>query len=169
MAKKHSTTIDYRYKNTTDMIKAALIAGFKHRGGKGFMCRGCHHKSSARKFTKGRGTLYACNLCGARWGSLIKGNPAPKTKNPVPEAEEKPTTGVLYSDLKVLSSNAGFYIGRVDIHGGPYSRESGYYKTFGIATQALEDGFELRGCGENDIAYEMGALPDIRKGKEKTC
>ena len=71
MAKGH-ITIDYRYKSTTEMIQAALIAKFKHRGGNGFMCRGCRNKSSARKFTKGRGTLYACNLCGSRWGSLVK-------------------------------------------------------------------------------------------------
>ena len=72
MAKKYSIAIDYRYKNTAEMIKAAIIAGFKHIGGTGFACRGCKHKSSARKFTKNKGTLYACNLCGTRWGSLIK-------------------------------------------------------------------------------------------------
>lgn len=78
MAKVH-ITIDYIYKSTTEMIKAALIAGFKHIGGTGFACRGCNHKSSARKFTKNKGTLYACNLCGTRWGSLVKRRKEEKT------------------------------------------------------------------------------------------
>lgn len=33
------------------------------------------------------------------------------------------------TELKVLRSNAGYYIGHLDVDGAPYSRESGYYKT----------------------------------------
>lgn len=47
------------------------------------------------------------------------------------------------SELKVLKSNAGFYIGKTyeSEHGNdyPYSRESGYYKTREEAQSALDN------------------------------
>jgi len=61
-----------KYKYASEMITAATEAGFKHVGGRGFVCKNCKNKSSARKFTKGRATFYACNKCRARWGSLVK-------------------------------------------------------------------------------------------------
>jgi hypothetical protein len=60
------------YKYQSDMIKAAIEAGFKHVSGRGFACRNCGHKYSVRKFLKGRATMYACNKCRARWGSVVK-------------------------------------------------------------------------------------------------
>lgn len=73
MAKTTIRIVD-AYKSTTAMIKAAITAGLTHTGGNGFLCRNCGDKKAARKFTQGRGTLYGCNSCGARWGSLIKLN-----------------------------------------------------------------------------------------------
>ena len=75
-----------------------------------------------------------------------------------------------YSDLKVLESNAGFYIGRTcwDKEGGfeePFSRESAYFTKRDEAEKALHEGFEVRGgpggpgCVENELAYETGYLP----------
>lgn len=72
MAKSIIRLVDTSYKDTSTMIKAAIKAGFKHTGGKGYLCRYCGDDGSVRKFTMGRGTIYGCNLCGARWGSLIK-------------------------------------------------------------------------------------------------
>lgn len=146
-----------KYKNTTEMIKAAIAIGLKHKGGNGFLCKNCGDKRSTRKFTEGRGTIYGCNKCGARWGSLIKATDIPPT---VPE--EAPTNNV-YSELKVLHSGAGYYIGRVDKFGAPYSRESGYYRAFEAAENQLKNGFVVRDCAENNFAYDSGALPDIRK------
>ena len=45
---------------------------------------------------------------------------------------------------KVLRSAAGFYVGTF-CNCGPYSRESGYYKTKEAADQALADGSFERG------------------------
>lgn len=147
---KQSIRVAIKYKSTSYMIKAAIKAGLKHIGGNGFLCKNCGDKRSAHKFTKGRGTVYGCNLCGARWGSLIKEAPT--------EASHK------YSELKVMSSNGGYYIGREDDEdGSPYSKESGYYKSYGEAKDALENDFEVRDCAENNYAYDSGALPDIRK------
>lgn len=143
-----------KYKDTSDMIKAAIAAGLKHIGGNGFLCKNCGNKKSVRKFTKGRGTIYGCNLCGARWGSLIKEDPTPVVEDEAAVDE--------YSELKVMHSNAGYYIGREDEFGAPYSRESGYY-TFDEAKTALIEGFEVRDCAENNHAYNTGALPDVRK------
>jgi hypothetical protein len=53
------------YKYTSDMIKAAIAAGFTHVGGRGFKCNGCKSKGSARKFKKNGKTLLACK-CGHR-------------------------------------------------------------------------------------------------------
>lgn len=60
------------YKFASDMIKVAIEAGFKHTAGKGFTCKHCKCKDSVRKFLKNKGTVYACHVCGARWGSLVK-------------------------------------------------------------------------------------------------
>lgn len=40
---------------------------------------------------------------------------------------------------KVCHSAAGYYVG-TECHCGPYSRESGYYRTHGEAQQALDNG-----------------------------
>ena len=75
-----------------------------------------------------------------------------------------------YSDLQVLRSAAGFYIGRTfKSHGfeEPGSRESEYFPTHESAEKALKEGFVIRECIENDQAYESGDLPDLRK-KAKT-
>jgi len=65
-----------------------------------------------------------------------------------------------------MKSIAGFYIGRffTDDQGfeEPGSRESGYFKSRDAAQKALDDGFEVRRCIENDFAYNNGILPDIR-------
>jgi uncharacterized protein YegP (UPF0339 family) len=47
-------------------------------------------------------------------------------------------THSLISELKVLKSNAGYYIGRFHATDGPYSRESGYYATRDDAQRALD-------------------------------
>jgi len=39
----------------------------------------------------------------------------------------KDLKNVRVSDLKILHSNNGFYIGRTLLNGQPYNRESGYY------------------------------------------
>ena len=41
---------------------------------------------------------------------------------------------------QVMNSAAGYYIGYRDTDGGPYSRESGYYSSYGEALQAWKDG-----------------------------
>lgn len=72
------------------------------------------------------------------------------------------------SDLKVMNSGGGYYIGRSywdEEFGfeGPYSRESGYYATAEDAQLDLEaQSFEVRDCIENNWAYETGNLEDIR-------
>lgn len=55
------------YESTEAMIKAATGFGFRHCGGRGFVCKYCKNKSSARKFILGNIWVYACNKCGARW------------------------------------------------------------------------------------------------------
>lgn len=72
------------------------------------------------------------------------------------------------SDLKVMQSGAGYYIGRSywdEEFGfeGPYSRESGYYATREAAQAELEEQtFTVRDCIENNWAYANGNLEDIR-------
>ena len=44
-------------------------------------------------------------------------------------------------DLEVLCSAAGYYIGFFCPECGPYSRESGYYRSRGEAETALDLGF----------------------------
>ena len=76
----------------------------------------------------------------------------------------------MYTKLKVIQSAAGYYIGRGWVEDGfeePGSRESGYFGTEGQAMKALETGFEVRDCAENNAAYDKGELPDIRK--ESVC
>lgn len=41
---------------------------------------------------------------------------------------------------RVLQSGAGYYIGTFCANCGPYSRESGYYKTWGEAQRDLNSG-----------------------------
>ena len=70
-----------------------------------------------------------------------------------------------YTDLEVLHSNAGYFIGRlcwVEEDGLPGyrdmgSRESVYFRTQEEAQQALDSGeFDVRECAENSYAYERG-------------
>jgi hypothetical protein len=51
--------------------------------------------------------------------------------------------------VQVCSSNAGYYVGQLEPCGCPYSRLSGYYKTFGDAEKALKSGWADRGADEN--------------------
>ena len=80
------------------------------------------------------------------------------------------------SNLRVLKSAAGYFIGRVCVETDEnneafivkdyeeiYSRESGYFPTYRSAEDALLNGFQIRDCGENNYAYDKGTLPDIRK------
>lgn len=69
---KQSIKIGKKYKYTSDMIRAAVKVGFKHIAGGGFACKKCGCKNSVRKFLKDKKILYACNRCGARWGSFIE-------------------------------------------------------------------------------------------------
>ena len=70
----------------------------------------------------------------------------------------------------VMQSAAGFYIGRscvetdeqsddyLDGMEEAYSRESGYYATEEAAQKALDEGFAVRDCVENNYAYSIGTL-----------
>lgn len=53
------------YKYTSDMVKEAIANGYKHTGGRGFVCKGCKSKNSMRKFTKNGHITHACK-CGYR-------------------------------------------------------------------------------------------------------
>ena len=73
--------------------------------------------------------------------------------------KELSTDEMLISVLMVLRSAAGYYIGRVctdlvefypDYIQEPYSRESGYFPTKEAAQKALDEGFEVRDCIENN-------------------
>ena len=73
-----------------------------------------------------------------------------------------PHGDVWVSDLQVLQSAAGFYLGRLcwseecDGLVEPYSRETGYM-TESAAKEALTSGqFAVRSCVENDLAYAQG-------------
>lgn len=68
------------------------------------------------------------------------------------------------SPLQILNTPAGYYIGRTcwdkkNNYEGPFSRESGYFRTHDEAKKAMHNGWELRQCIENDWAYESGAIP----------
>jgi hypothetical protein len=70
----------------------------------------------------------------------------------------------------VMQSAAGYYIGRScqetdeqsdDYLGGmeePFSRESEYFPTEEAAQKALNEGFAVRDCVENNYAYSIGTL-----------
>lgn len=70
------------------------------------------------------------------------------------------------SDLQVMRSAAGYYIGRSywdEEFGfeGPYSRESGYFASEEEAqTELTGNTFEVRRCIENEWAYDNGDLVD---------
>jgi len=68
------------------------------------------------------------------------------------------------SNLQVMSTPAGYYIGRTcwDKEFGyeePYSRESGYMTKEEAEKALKESGFEVRQCLENQMGYEAGTLP----------
>jgi len=81
---------------------------------------------------------------------------------------------VFVSRLRVLKSNAGYYIGRTDWStefGGfeePYSRESDYFVTKEDAARAMLRGWKLRECAENDWAYANGLPRPPAAREEKT-
>jgi hypothetical protein len=61
------------------------------------------------------------------------------------------------SNLMVLQSAAGYYVGRQGSEENfyvPYSRESGYYKSKEEACKALVNGFTRRVAPENFHIYE---------------
>ena len=72
--------------------------------------------------------------------------------------------------LHVMKSNAGYYIGRFCVEtdtdsceymGGfeePYSRESDYYPSWITANDAMQGGFPVRDCVENNRMYNNGGL-----------
>ncbi len=61
-----------KYRFTSEMIAAGKKLGYDHKKTNGLKCHKCGDHNNVRKFTLGRGTYYACNKCGARWGSLVK-------------------------------------------------------------------------------------------------
>ena len=69
------------------------------------------------------------------------------------------------SELHVMQSAAGYYIGRdcidkTDPFGPePYSRESDYFRTEEGARAAMGSGFIVRDCVENNFAYDSGIIP----------
>lgn len=67
------------------------------------------------------------------------------------------------SELKVMRSAAGYYIGRSCVEAGlpfeqPYSRESCYYPSEEAAAADLHT-FDVRVCAENEYAYDSGTIP----------
>ena len=72
------------------------------------------------------------------------------------------------SDLKVMQSAAGYYIGRSYFdtdYGfeGPYSRESEYMTKADAVERLKHDTYKVRDCIENNAMYDAGDLPDPRK------
>ena len=71
--------------------------------------------------------------------------------------EERKDDKGTYSKLHVMQSGAGFYIGRIytqnDGFQEPGSRESDYYPTHELATEALKSGDFNRDCFENQFMY----------------
>lgn len=51
-------------------------------------------------------------------------------------------------NVRVLRSNAGYYVGTQDESGVPYCRLSGYYETENQAQGALMHGFKIRDAVE---------------------
>jgi len=65
------------------------------------------------------------------------------------------------TELMVCHSAAGYFIGRMCwdkelSFEDQFSRESGYYPTATVAQKALKEGFEVRECSENEMAYNEG-------------
>jgi hypothetical protein len=56
------------------------------------------------------------------------------------------------TDLKIMHSPAGFYIGREMADGEPFSRESGYYRSKSEAQEHLNNGDFGRDCIESQFA-----------------
>lgn len=73
--------------------------------------------------------------------------------------------GFMLSDLKVLESAQGYYIGRTDENGLPLTRESAeYYRNKYIAqTELDEETFLPRICAENELLYQMGLPRPVRR------
>jgi hypothetical protein len=92
--------------------------------------------------------------------------PANPTQYPVRPSD--PTALYALSEMQVMRSAAGYYLGRAawdEEHGfaEPGSRESGYFATRAEAERELKSwnvGLEQRDCIENEWAYEAGELPD---------
>ena len=70
------------------------------------------------------------------------------------------------SELKVMKSAGGYYLGRSETDADmpglemPYSRESGYFPTREAAEHHLKtEGGDRRQCAENDFAKANGTLP----------
>lgn len=57
-------------------------------------------------------------------------------------------------ELQVCSSPAGYYVGQLEPCGAPFSRLSGYCKSFGDAKKALKDGWPVRDAVENRVVNE---------------
>jgi len=75
------------------------------------------------------------------------------------------------SELKVMRSAAGYYIGRdyFDLEFGfvgPYSRESGYMNQADAGEALATMNFPVRDCVENNASYANDELPDIREEAE---
>lgn len=78
---------------------------------------------------------------------------------------------LLISNLRILHTPAGYYIGRVCVemdesnesfiipgYEEPYTRESGYFPNRDKAEKALAKGFSIRDCVENNLLYVNGTL-----------
>lgn len=68
-----------------------------------------------------------------------------------------------YTELKIMKSNAGYYVGRGYMEGiieVPGSRESGYYATKEEAEKAFDFNTFDRDCSENRFMYETH--PDLK-------
>jgi hypothetical protein len=82
--------------------------------------------------------------------------------------------GMPVSELHVMQSGAGYYIGRSCLDpdcGGmevPFSRESGYM-TKTAAVEAMASPYQdwpVRDCVENNALYASGELPDLHAHRE---
>jgi len=93
-------------------------------------------------------------------------------KTPDDEREEG------FTELQVLQSAAGYYIGRMhwntsdgkDTFGSfwePGSRETDYYTTRETAQKLLDSGeFSVKRSMENESAYDAGVIDDLRQKKD---
>lgn len=72
-----------------------------------------------------------------------------------------------YSELKVMKSGAGYYIGRTfknpDGYDEPGTRESAYFMSEEAANEAFENGFSWRASPENFALYEKNPGPALLK------